>query len=56
MTATSEYNVPRSNSSIVTSGDLAIVCFWSLLGLSLSAVLVTSGFVADIGTFLALGG
>jgi hypothetical protein len=59
MTTVSEYQSTRLSSSPTTSlipADLAIVGLWSLLGLSFSAVLVMSGFAADIGAVLAIAG
>jgi hypothetical protein len=59
MTTLTEYSAPRLNSSPTTSlvsADLVIVGLCSLLGLIFSAVLVMSGFAADIGAVLAIAG
>jgi hypothetical protein len=57
MTTISDYQSTRSISfptSSLVPADLAIVGLWSLLGMSFSAVLVMSGFAADIGALLAI--
>jgi hypothetical protein len=59
MTIVSEYQSTRLISSPTISlvpVDLVIVGLWSLLGMSFSAVLVMSGFAADIGAVLAIAG
>ena len=59
MTTLTEYSAARLNSSLTTSllsADLVIAGLCSLLGLIFSAVLVMSGFAADIGEVLAIAG
>jgi hypothetical protein len=49
MSTTTEYK-------LATIADLCVVCIWSILGLTLTALVSTLGVGAEIGQLLALAG
>lgn len=54
-------NIPNSfrtadSKTSLIPNDLAVVCLWSMFGLSLAAIVMAVGLAPDIGKLLALAG
>jgi hypothetical protein len=60
MTATTDHELRSRQFDIIRqrliTGDLVIVCLWSVLGLTLAALAFQLGFGAQMTDFLAISG